>query len=618
MNKLMTTVLALVAGTVGSRVLAATEVAWDQSTLPTSLADGKVTAAYDDEGRLTQLSVDPAEVGGLTLTGGTMDFSSTGATVTALSSGEIVFTNTLQIVGTDASEPAELAFDFPLATNSVEVTAPSSYSDYLNLIQGLALTNIQDVAVKVNNVQMPHLPFVWAENRQSFICEFQHWFSSSTLRAFVFEFRQQGSLLQYRFLGYRHLTDANHILLNYPNDCEQTIFYAAFPAEWPEALKSGYSIATACPANYVPSSPLTVTFSRPILANSAVFHLSSENGLNNVALKVGKTLPGIIWIDHFHALPQSGTIEVGAESVLALNTYRLNNEITLGCDNGVPITVKNGGELLINRVYQLHTDASKVILDGGQMRTVNSGEPGNYVKNITLRNGARLAGTGALRVRSNNAVWKVEGDEPSFCDCGFTAWRGNLNAEGVFTLDVEDVTGDDAADFIVSGPITRGTADGWKEVAVAKTGAGTMSIEKSYGLDTRPTVIRGGTLRFGDGVISNTCSFVLAGGTLAMDDAATNVCQSLAVEASGGIRLGAGASLSFGDCREQVWAQDAVVTVSGDLTQAKLRFGTGPAALTYRQLKQIVFESDAVSRAVLDDDGYLNKTAKPGFIVILR
>ena len=40
-----------------------------------------------------------------------------------------------------------------------------------------------------------------------------------------------------------------------------------------------------------------------------------------------------------------------------------------------------------------------------------------------------------------------------------------------------------------------------------------------------------------------------------MDDAATNVCQSLAVEASGGIRLGAGASLSFGDCREQVWAK---------------------------------------------------------------
>ncbi len=131
----------------------------------------------------------------------------------------------------------------------------------------------------------------------------------------------------------------------------------------------------------------------------------------------------------------------------------------------------------------------------------------------------------------------------------------------------------------------------------------------------------GGTLRFGDGVIGNSCSFVLAGGTLAVDDAATNVCQSLAVGASGGIiRLGAGASLSFGDCREQVWAQDAVVTVSGDLTQSKLRFGTSPAALTHQQLKRIAFEGDgdAAYSAVLDDNGYLNKTAKSGLIVILR
>ncbi|MDD4025909.1 MAG: hypothetical protein PHN85_08325 [Kiritimatiellae bacterium] len=606
---------------IGALVLAATEIAWDQSTLPTSLADGKVTAAYDDEGRLTQLSVDPAEIGGLEFTGGTMDFSSTGTTVTALSSGEIVFTNTLQIVGADAGDPAELAFDFPLTTNSIEVTAPSSYSDYMNLVQGLTLTDIQDVAVKVNDYQMPHLPFVWAENGQSFICEFQHWFSPATLRAFVFEFRQQESLLQYRFRGYRHLTDANHILLNYPNDCEQTIFYAAFPAEWPEELQGGYSVSTACPGNYVPTSPLTVTFSRPILANSAVFHLRSENALDNVAFKVGGTLPGTVWIEHIHALPQSGAIEVGAGSVLALNTYRPSTEILFGCDNGVPITVRNGGELLYNRVYQLHTGLSHVILDSGRMRTVNSGEPGNYVRNITLRNGARLAGTGALRVRSNNAVWKVEGTTPSSCECGFTAWRADTKKEGVFTLDVDDVTGDAQADFIVSGPVTRGTADVWNEVAVAKTGAGTMAVSNSYGLDTRNTTISSGVMEFGHAVIGSGVPFAIAGGVFALADHATNaVTTALSVTGSGGITLGTGSSMSFADSSAQSWAADATLTVSGDLTQGKLRFGTSPAALTHLQLKQIVFEGDggAEFRAVLDDDGYLNKTAKSGLTLTLR
>ena len=152
-----------------------------------------------------------------------MDFSPTGATVTALSSGEIVFTNTLQIVGTDASEPAELAFDFPLATNTVEVTAPSSYSDYLNLIQGLALTNIQDVAVKVNNVQMPHLPFVWQKTGKASSANS----SIGSRRTHCVRLSLSSGNKGRSSISLPRISSSdrqNYLVVQYPNDCEQTIF----------------------------------------------------------------------------------------------------------------------------------------------------------------------------------------------------------------------------------------------------------------------------------------------------------------------------------------------------------------------------------------------------------
>lgn len=180
------------------------------------------------------------------------------------------------------------------------------------------------------------------------------------------------------------------------------------------------------------------------------------------------------------------------------------------------------------------------------------------------------------------------------------------------------MTGDAEADFIVTGPITRGTSGTWNEINIAKTGAGTMSVRTSYGLDMRPTTIRGGVMEFADAVIGADVPFVIDGGTLAVTADSVNSCKSLTLTSNGGITVGDGAVLEIGDSSALDWSTTARLTVAIDLEKgSKLRFGTSANALTAAQLKRIEFVGGGY-RAALDENGYLIKIPKPGMVLMVK
>ncbi len=173
------------------------------------------------------------------------------------------------------------------------------------------------------------------------------------------------------------------------------------------------------------------------------------------------------------------------------------------------ITVNSGGTLsFINRNAFGAAQAmplTAVVIDGGTV-TSSTGSVGatNVLRNLTLRNGANLEVTkplGPYATYNLKDTVTVGGTSPSSITLasGGTGWIGigdSIHADTVTTFDVADVTGDQAAELIVSASIRNGYNNGSLASGLTKTGAGTMTMNAAN-THTGPTTVNAGTLHVG-------------------------------------------------------------------------------------------------------------------------
>lgn len=308
------------------------------------------------------------------------------------------------------------------------------------------------------------------------------------------------------------------------------------------------------------------------------------------------------------ALGSGGGIVVNGGGELRLNVGGQPWNSAGGVGNGNPITV-NGGILTLASVFNAGYSRS-ITINGGLLRSADTawdnGDNGNYMNNLTLRNGAQVTGH-PIRVGNFTAASiGVSGTHAS----SIAASIRLVNTSGgtrPLTLDVTDVTADTNTDFTISGVILDyATLEG---MPIVKTGAGTVvfSGTNTYLGDT---IVTTGTLVLGtDSTLHTSNNIVLNGGTLAMGTF-SNTVGTLTVTTNSHISLDSG-RLAFADSSAAVWTGSLELT--GTLGPQTVRFGTNDTALTGEQLQDISLDSGPI---FIDESGYLTTTS--GTLLIVK
>lgn len=641
-------VLVLAVGAMVQASLAVTDVLWDQSAHPTSLADGAIQVEYDGHYHVKDMALDPAAAGGLRVGGDDLTFSSDAVTVTSKSVGTTTFANGLFQTGT-TDAPAQLSFASDgAAVETIVIPLPSS--SWTTCIENMDISHITNVTAHFDKtagkttggVPCDTVAYVsWSADHTVLRYEFQKYTSTATIRAVVVGFQQSGADIQVQHMYYAHLVDSKNVIGD-DKIGKMSIVYDENGNLRTGTTWGGYSYSK--PSSNVNSDCFAsnVVVALDVPASRSTIELSGSGDLKNVAVKVGENSPATVVVKTKEAFPVAGaaasSVEVGQYGVLTLNAA--DSTTVSGFDHGIPITVRKGGLLRLARVTQLSMENSTVILDGGALQVGAGGmtsEPGHYIHNLTLRDGAQVKGE-SMRVRSENAVWKVEGDSPSSFTTGISAWSTAGKNECFFTFDVADVTGNDQADFIVAGPWTRPMhlADSYRKSAIVKKGQGTMRIDGTFALGYRPLTIEAGVLVVNGSLMQTNAvstakedagnvdihqDIALAGGALEFAAGSTNHVGVLMASAAGSaLALGADAEVCFSDSSAQNWAADATVVVTFNPETSRIRFGTDANGLTAAQLKQLRYQSATGPRYRfgLDADGYLTLTPPAGFVIMVK
>ena len=281
------------------------------------------------------------------------------------------------------------------------------------------------------------------------------------------------------------------------------------------------------------------------------------------------------------------------------------------------IIVHSGGNLRNATSWQLGNPSYQdVVLDGGTLFTDSESF---YIYYATLSN-AVLKGTWSPRVAYNSSFgyWRVIGTEPTTILDGGYYW---LNVYGypsaanarsgncALRVEVEDVTGDDEADFII--PAIRGAAGRqdpekycwfWFE----KFGPGTMKV-KNDSKDLRmESKLYGGTLLLaGDNIMTNEVQFL--GGNLAIEAGKTNNnFGALTASKPGTITVGAGGSLGFASFAPDANLAAKSILIDAPLTGNVLKFGTDISSYKGYFRWKDTSDENVRYRVKQDADGYLH------------
>lgn len=288
-----------------------------------------------------------------------------------------------------------------------------------------------------------------------------------------------------------------------------------------------------------------------------------------------------------------------------------------------------------------YRDGSVYELDGGFMALYNLGEnsstteAGQYLNNMTFRNGARLVGRRPRIGYSGACVWTVTGDSPSYWESGGRlVGDGNASKESgySFTVNVADVTGDDDADFISTPAAASGFADSLftdynsslMRLKVIKVGGGTWEWRAKGGTWTGRLMVNAGAVRFmkSGTLAANGLGVQLGGGELQLAAGTSNAIPKFVVAVDSSLRLGEGAVVDLPDVADDfaygtAFTNGVALDIFGphvrDGARTGVRFGTS-ACLGADLLSRVRYNDFYVTQ---DEEGYL-RSASHGTMVIFR
>ena len=327
------------------------------------------------------------------------------------------------------------------------------------------------------------------------------------------------------------------------------------------------------------------------------------------------------------AFPTNALVNIRKDGVMRLSAAVAGNGT--GISGGYAfLNVLPGGELQVSKATsgKLANGRQEVFVDGG---TYWNGWDGTYAANaddanfytsfLTLVNGAHVKGR-YLKWGNNVAqYWAVGGAARSSANpVVIDAIKHYSYKSQTFKLLVNDITGNDDADLVVSGRVTRaGTgvysaANSWT-IPFQKYGDGTVRFEDQVVLRGTMT-INGGKVLFGDNgeafpttgsdsnLLSKDRDVVLASGAALGKTANDLELGTLALSGEGThtLELGTTATMTFADSRAMTWSGNLVIK---GFRAGAVRFGTNSAALSLEQ--QSLIKADDGRCLHLLANGYL-------------
>ena len=290
---------------------------------------------------------------------------------------------------------------------------------------------------------------------------------------------------------------------------------------------------------------------------------------------------------------------------------------------GMILNVYTGGVFRATDLGQLGYSTTSVSLYGGTI--INEYDllehGGDHFMLYTLRmEGGRIEGASAEALYANYnraSTWTIAGTEPSVVATdNFRVGGNNTTISSTsgeswfFNLIVNDVTGDEAADLLISSrfflaPNAAVAEDGYSKIGMRKQGAGTLELSGTGSESLGMFHVQEGLVRFTDEATFTGMKLSLEGGDMDFG-ASTNISfrgWSLSTNAVLTVQNG---SVDLGPLES--WTDGATLYVKGaEMTNRSLRVGEDANALTEAQLASCWYirEDGALRKMTLSADGYL-------------
>ena len=341
----------------------------------------------------------------------------------------------------------------------------------------------------------------------------------------------------------------------------------------------------------------------------------------------------LVIVSGANAFPTNALVNIRKDGIMRLTATVANNGT--GISGGYAfLNVLSGGELQVSKATsgKIANGRQEVFVDGGTYwvgwngtYAANTDDANFYTSFLTLVNGAHVKGRYLRWGNNNSQRWAVGGATGSSAEpVVIDAIKHFSYKSQKFTLVVNDITGNDDADLVVSGRVTRagtatyGTASNSWTIPFEKYGDGTVRFEDQVVLRGTNTVVHGGKILFGDNgeafpttgsdsnLLSTDRDIVLASGT-ALGKTANNLeLGTLALTGDGvhTLELGPTATMEFADSSAKTWS--GTLLVKGFREKA-VRFGTSAAALTDEQVTMLRAETPdgTKMRLCITSAGYL-------------
>ncbi|MCR5750516.1 MAG: hypothetical protein K6G91_01010 [Kiritimatiellae bacterium] len=347
----------------------------------------------------------------------------------------------------------------------------------------------------------------------------------------------------------------------------------------------------------------------------------------------------LVTVSGANAFPTNALVNVRKDGIMRLTASVGGNGT--GISGGYAfLNVLPGGELQVTTSKgKIQNGVQEVFVDGGtywvgwnDTYAAGTDSANFYTSFLTLVNGAHVKGPYIRWGNGQTQRWVVGGATGSTAEpVVIDAIKHYSYQSQAFTLVVNDITGNDDADLVVSGRVERagtgvyGSANNWT-IPFLKYGDGTARFEDKVVLRGTMTV-NGGKILFGDNgeafpttgsdtTLSKDRNVTLAAGTALGKTA--NKLELGALQITGddahALELGPTATMEFADSSAKAWS--GTLLIKGFRDRA-VRFGTSSSSLTDAQVKMIrAVRPDGKTVGVcITPEGYI---ARPGLLICIR